>query len=612
MNAHRILALFLVAGSVLVAAGPATQAGTSVNGTSFETAAFRTDGGVVRDAYGVLGVASGATPEARAVSFLAGNAARFHLDGGDVSELVVSSVHRSLAADHVRFQQVWDGVPVVGGDVSVHMARGGTTGAPDGTVLAVHTRAVTAVPAQAASIPSGAAVAAALSSGRGDVQSVREVVLASGTTGITAWEVRFHEALPLSMWTVFVDAATGEVLRAEDSVLSATGQVWVNPMVASGDATLRDNQAGWDQGVLPTGHGGSRDFTSYYQTANLTGVTAGPGGAILEGPYVKIMDATASGDSMAYPKEDPRFEEVMAYYWMDWSARNIHDLGFNTTMDFQIPVWLHDQPAVFNAFYAGPGTGAPTDPTAVGDNHGQGIHFGWHAPAGAIVGSSAGIRGFADAAEDAEVIIHEYGHAVLDNAVPGFPGGSMHEGWADYWAASQLSRVSGGHFDACIAEWFTHYLGMPANATQPACLRNLENDLGFYYGQPSNHYWGQVWSGALWDLRNELGPLEMERFALEAIHYLPVEGSFHAGAEALLIADSQLYGSAHSRLIVEEFASRNVTNLVVTPELLDGIQAAQERSRVEAEGAAAAAPGPEIALLVAGAALAAMVARRRK
>jgi zinc metalloprotease ZmpB len=51
------------------------------------------------------------------------------------------------------------------------------------------------------------------------------------------------------------------------------------------------------------------------------------------------------------------------------------------------------------------------------------------------------VAGGVDDAEDADVILHEYGHALLEASAPGLllnggEGRAIHEGWSDYWAAS--------------------------------------------------------------------------------------------------------------------------------------------------------------------------------
>ena len=54
--------------------------------------------------------------------------------------------------------------------------------------------------------------------------------------------------------------------------------------------------------------------------------------------------------------------------------------------------------------------------------------------------------GGVDDAEDAEIILHEYGHAIQDNQVPGFGAsnecGAMGEGFGDYLAGSFFANAS--------------------------------------------------------------------------------------------------------------------------------------------------------------------------
>ena len=69
-------------------------------------------------------------------------------------------------------------------------------------------------------------------------------------------------------------------------------------------------------------------------------------------------------------------------------------------------------------------------------------------------------HGGVDDGEDADVIVHEYGHSLQDQAVKGAFGrtiatGSMGEGFGDYLAAAMSALVTGGNpgFDACIFDW---------------------------------------------------------------------------------------------------------------------------------------------------------------
>lgn len=562
--------------------------------------ALRIEDGLTRDAYGVLSEPSSASAESIAAGFLAAHHAQLGLPDGFA--LAPVATKRSLTATHHRFQQTWDGLAVVGGDVSVHVRH-------DGVVVAVHSRAVPVALPIASPISSAQALLAAREAAPGAPDAApRLVYLAQADVAVPAWEVSLLDPLPLSAPLVHVDARDGTVLSVVDRVDAAVAQarIWVNPIVESGNADLRDHRFGVEKfdDPTPTGTLGSRDFTPFLREVQLEGLEEGPFGATLVGPRVRLMDALASGDDMRYAREDPRFEEVMAYFWMNWTQATLTEIGFPDLMAYQIPVYAHDQPGLFNAFYRrnGDGTGE--------------IHFGWHAPVVSrtgLPGAAVAIPGipvassFADSSEDGEVVVHEYGHAVLDNAAPNFNGGHMHEGFADFFAATMLSRVSNGTFDWCIAEWFTSYLGTTSGG-RPPCLRTLDNDLTTDY-PGVGHALGQVWSGALWNIRKDMGDAAGEKLVLEAIHLLPVRGSFQEGAEALLVADASLNGADNARIIYEEFHARNVTGIVVTPDILSALVAGAPAG-VEPLAETRAVPAT-LALAVAAGALAAARARRR-
>jgi hypothetical protein len=85
----------------------------------------------------------------------------------------------------------------------------------------------------------------------------------------------------------------------------------------------------------------------------------------------------------------------MAYYWVTQAQRYIQSLGFGSTLQAvnkRQQLLRINQFGGDNSFYSD-GTGKLT------------ITFG---------------KGGVDDAEDAEVIVHEYGHSVQDNQVPGF------------------------------------------------------------------------------------------------------------------------------------------------------------------------------------------------
>ena len=113
-----------------------------------------------------------------------------------------------------------------------------------------------------------------------------------------------------------------------------------------------------------------------------------------------------------------------------------------------------------------------------------------------------------DNAEDADVIVHEYGHAIQDGIVPGFgstpEAAAMGEGFSDYWAGTvneQVWPVSGPR-SACLASWDASSY----DSAIPPCLRRLDSTK--LYPQSivgESHDDGEIWSAALWQIHNQLG-----------------------------------------------------------------------------------------------------------
>ena len=124
------------------------------------------------------------------------------------------------------------------------------------------------------------------------------------------------------------------------------------------------------------------------------------GSGTLTGAYAKVISETGkaaadTGSGFVYTRDQDQFEQTMGYYWVTQAQRYIQSLGFGSTLpavNKRQQLLRINQFGGDNSFYR-EGTGKLT------------ITFG---------------KGGVDDAEDAEVIVHEYGHSVQDNQVPGF------------------------------------------------------------------------------------------------------------------------------------------------------------------------------------------------
>jgi len=169
--------------------------------------------------------------------------------------------------------------------------------------------------------------------------------------------------------------------------------------------------------------------------------------------------------------------------------------------------------------------------------------------------------GGVDDGEDAEVILHEYGHAVQDAQVRGWgsthEGGSMGEGFGDFLAAAYFARTSDGFGDACVMDWdATSY-----SSDDPPCLRRMDSDKRYPQDMADEvHDDGEIWSAFLWRVRERLGTGAVTRSdnAIRLVltsHELLTPDADFADAVAALRSAAQVLGPPEWVEIIDQEAA---------------------------------------------------------
>ena len=298
-------------------------------------------------------------------------------------------------------------------------------------------------------------------------------------TGSAVWDVVVPSSEPLGDFSVRVGAADGEAGRVRDLLRSATGAAAVfvpNAVVAKGDRTgLADNKDK-DSTLL----------TSLRTPVTLERITSTAG---LPRRHLRRRPArqparrrstvcAPNADFCGVTRAADEFEAVMSYYHIDRTRAYVDSLALTKPLRAQPQVVEANSLPDDNSFFS-PGT--------------RKITFG---------------TGGVDDAEDADVIVHEYGHSLQDQAAHFFgeklEGASMGEGFGDYMAAVMSFQTTGGSpFDPCMFEWdATSYV-------QGNCARRADKALTKSKAQAKcggdPHCIGLAWSGAIWKLRGELG-----------------------------------------------------------------------------------------------------------
>jgi Zn-dependent metalloprotease len=227
----------------------------------------------------------------------------------------------------------------------------------------------------------------------------------------------------------------------------------------------------------------------------------------------------------------------MTYYWITEAQKYIHSLGFGVTRRS-----IDNRPQAARINQLG------YDNSFATDHPKNELRFG---------------KGGVDDAEDGEVILHEYGHAIHFSQNFSFASeeaGAISEGFGDYWAVTVSDVVSKAlgvperEPLPCVADWDSvSYTSGPVH-----CLRRVDRDL--HYPADLNgevHHDGQIWSRALWDIRNALGNRKADTIILQGSFDFPGT-SMPALATSTVNAAQSLYGNSAAHAVRTAFHNRGI------------------------------------------------------
>jgi len=507
--------------------------------------------GVPIAVYGKFGP-SGLSTETEARAFLAEHGDLFRLEPA-TDDLTLIERTETPGGTRLRFQQDFQGVKVFDGVMSVNFDR-------DGRVIVVggdyfdRITLDTVTP----SISADSARDALLTHvglGNQDEALLNELVVYTAPDGVA--HLAYHLIQPTrnsagvsATFEAFVDAISGELVgELRDINQYVSGQVYRrgNALAATGNSGLTDNQQ-----VSQTA----------YQTVTLPGLVSQTG---LVGQFVDCFSTTGAslratpdgnGDYIfprsTTPSTGARFDAVQTYFYLDFTQRYIQQLGFTNVNNRTVAVNINGV-ADDNSFYSPNGNGT-----------------------GGLTTGSGGV----DDAEDAEVMIHEYGHSLQDNSTPNIWGtrgtagtsagtGAMGEGFGDYFAASITSQhfeQAGTPFETTVMEWDASSYSNEV----PPTIRNILSTKRYPQDVVNQvHADGEIWSSTLWQIRSDFialagnyatGAQQADRLVLNS-HFLLTSrnATFVDGAMAILAsADSLGYSQAQKDAIRARFNARGI------------------------------------------------------
>ncbi len=451
-------------------------------------------------------------PEAQARAFLTSRAEDLGLKSG-VEDLELVGVSRTPIGDHVRFRQLIDRLPVFESDIVVTIAR------RSGRVVAVVSRyrvgaaGAAGAAAIAAKTARGAAIAAIGATAERigpEASPVLGFLPVEGRVLPLVYRLVIPAANPLGDWEVMVDATSGRVLRVRDQAVSVDG----TGKAFDPDPLTTAQVAYGSPGYVDGNDANTPELEAQTFPRTLRNIDFSGGLYRLTGPYCNIQEfespvvppATAlSPDGFQFTRDAQGFEDVEVYYGIDQSQRYIQSLGFNNIQNGSIWADTHGLNGVDNSHYI-----PSSNRVAYGE-------------------------GGVDDAEDLDVVLHEYGHAIQYGSVPGWGGGdegAMGEGFGDYWAGSYSASISLYRW-----EWVFNWDGH-----NPFWSGRVLNHTGHY---PENwaggiHNQGQLWSSTLMQIWFEITRPVIDQIVL-AHHFVIGTGALVTqAASALVTSDRNL------------------------------------------------------------------------
>ena len=440
-------------------------------------------------------------------------------------DLRLELTRESLVGTHLRYRQYINGLPVAGGEVNV---------SPDGrteTLAVVDQRTVASM-------------------------TTVEATHAVNVDGVARFARRVVEGDALRPVAVYYDVDDGSVLRVEPLYFNAKpARVFtVNPVAKTGIPFLSDEND--SASAVPA---------SAYTEVLLDVADSGP----LRNAYVRVVDIENpaipphdASQSLLLDREHDGFEDVNAVYHVDKTQQYLQSLGYTGARQlvaYPIPVDPHGAGGADNSFYVG----------SIVAGRGQ-LIFG---------------DGGTDDAEDSDLVVHEYGHAVLDWISPlTFTGSSgsqaraLAEGFGDYLAFSQHFAESNGtnRSAACFADWDARCFGddpsqrcsYPADAE---CLRRMDSPktMADYIASDAagtEHQNGEIWSAAMRDLflamrsRTFSGVAKRmtDTLAVEAFFGAPPSPTFAGIARRMIAVDRLLFNGQNVTVICSVMSARRI------------------------------------------------------
>ncbi|HRH03904.1 MAG TPA: M36 family metallopeptidase [Bacteroidia bacterium] len=484
--------------------------------------------GVPKRIYEIESKMRRATPKVTALKVLKKIASDLKINP-NLSQLKFEEIKETVLGSHVLFQQQEAGKPISGAWVRVDIDKTGKVYniqndlVPSAILLKASKESAKKGKSSPQQIDLEEAKEIALEAAKIKGNTKGEVIDSELTwysvdnIPILSWKVIVSVKKPLAEWKFYIDVFTKRIVKKINLLKGANGLGKIfdpNPIVRLNGLKIKKNS------LIPD---------EAYVEVKLTGLK---NSGFLDGQFVTTKKTAKrikrTSLIFTFKREDRAFREVMVYYHIDSMQRYLQKLGFANLLNKQIAVDV-DGETTDNSFY--------------------------------IPSSKSLLFGTGDVydAEDAEVIIHEYGHAIQDAQVPGFgsegEARAMGEGFGDYLAASFFASKKPEDFLPTFGSWDAYFGGKGS----PRCLRRLDSTKKYPKDMKhEEHHDGEIWSSCLWKIRQKLGGELTDKLVIAHHYLLNPKATFADAAKALITADNNLNKGANEKEIRNVFVERGI------------------------------------------------------
>ena len=272
-----------------------------------------------------------------------------------------------------------------------------------------------------------------------------------------------------------------------------------------------------------------------------------------EHKYAVIMDLespsnvpfTSKTANFDFTRNQNFFREFMVLYHINELQTYLHSIGFDSLANYQIKV----DPTAFQG----------QDQSRLGFDNGDepALYFG---------------TGGVPDAEDADVIVHEYSHAINYSIAPNSTNGlerlSFEEANCDFMATQYSKAISEFNWRK-VFNWDGHNVYWDG--------RNTDTNKKYPSNVSSDYYsTSEIWSSMLNDLSLDLGREITTKLLLGSTYFYTNNMSMQDAADILVMTDSLLFSRAHYFPIKNRLQERGFAVVLS----VDPIQALKEQVQI--------------------------------